>query len=256
MDSKNQVAIVTGAASGLGAATARALAARGARVAVLDRNMALAKEVAAEINAVAVEVDVTDGDSVARAIAETLNLLGPPRILINAAGTAIGRKITSSKGPHPLDSFLRVVNTNLTGTFDMCRLVAAEMTSLDPVTKDGERGVFVNVASIFGFDGPVGNTAYAASKAGVIGMTLPMARDLAPYGIRVVTVCPGVFDTPLARAETGAEGFARLLSDVPFPRRAGAPSEFAQLVCHIVENSMLNGEVIRLDAGMRMGTIL
>lgn len=256
MDIKNQVAIVTGGASGLGAATARLLAARGARVAVLDRNITLAREVATELNALAVEVDVTDADSVVKAIAQTLEIYGPPRILINAAGTAIGRKITSSKGPHPLDSFLRVVNTNLTGTFDMCRLVAAEMTALEPVTEDGERGVFVNVASIFGFDGPVGNTAYAASKAGVIGMTLPMARDLAPYGIRVVTVCPGVFDTPLARAETGVEGFARLLADVPFPKRAGAPSEFAQLVCHIVENAMLNGEVIRLDAAMRMGTIL
>lgn len=256
MEIKGQLAMVTGGASGLGADTVRALAARGARVAVLDLNETLAKEVAAEIDGLAVRVDVADGASVEQAIAAVREGLGVPRIVVNAAGIGIGRKITSSKGPHPLDSFLRVVNVNLTGTFDVCRLAASEMLTLEPVTGDGERGVFVNVASIFGFDGPVGNTAYAASKAGVIGMTLPMARDLAPYGIRVMTICPGVFDTPLARAETGEAGFSRLLANVPFPKRAGKPAEFAQLACHIVENSMLNGEVIRLDAAMRMGTML
>lgn len=256
MEIKGQIAIVTGGASGLGADTVRALAARGARVAVLDLNEALAQTIAAEVGGLAVRVDVADADSVAQAIAAVTAQLGAARIVVNAAGIGIGRKITSSKGPHPLDSFLRVVNVNLTGTFDVCRLAATEMLPLAPVTADGERGVFVNVASIFGFDGPVGNTAYAASKAGVIGMTLPMARDLAPYGIRVVTICPGVFDTPLARAETGEVGFGRLLANIPFPKRAGKPAEFAQLACHIVENSMLNGEVIRLDAAMRMGTML
>ncbi len=256
MEIKGQIAIVTGGASGLGADTVRALAVRGAHVAVLDLNEALAKTIAAEVGGLAVRVDVADADSVRQAIATVTSQLGAARIVVNAAGIGIGRKITSSKGPHPLDSFLRVVNVNLTGTFDVCRLAATEMLPLEPVTADGERGVFVNVASIFGFDGPVGNTAYAASKAGVIGMTLPMARDLAPYGIRVVTICPGVFDTPLARAETGEAGFGRLRANIPFPKRAGKPAEFAQLACHIVENAMLNGEVIRLDAAMRMGTML
>ena len=242
MDIKDQIAIVTGGASGLGGATVRALAAKGAKVAVLDLNEDLAKEVAAEVGGIAVKVDIADPESVAAAMATVKEELGIARIVVNAAGIGIGRKITNKKGPHPLDSFLRVVNVNLTGTFDVCRLASTEMTSLEPVTDDGERGVFVNVASIFGYDGPVGNTAYAASKAAVIGMTLPMARDLAPYGIRVMTICPGIFDTPLARAETGEEGFARLKSAIPFPKRPGKPSEFAKMACHIVENSMLNGE--------------
>ncbi|RLA40268.1 MAG: 3-hydroxyacyl-CoA dehydrogenase [Gammaproteobacteria bacterium] len=256
MEIKDQIAIVTGGASGLGADTVRALAAKGAKVAVLDLNEDLAKTMADEVGGLAVKVDVANADSVAAAMTTVREKLGVARIVINAAGIGIGRKITNRKGPHPLDEFLRVVNVNLTGTFDVCRLASTDMTTLEPVTEDGERGVFVNVASIFGYDGPVGNTAYAASKAGVIGMTLPMARDLAPYGIRVMTIAPGVFDTPLARAETGEEGFNRLLSIIPFPKRAGKPSEFAQMACHIVENSMLNGEVIRLDAGMRMGLIL
>ncbi|MGK2913391.1 MAG: SDR family NAD(P)-dependent oxidoreductase [Porticoccaceae bacterium] len=176
MEITGQIAMVTGGASGLGAATVRALAAKGARVAVLDLNEALAKTVAAEVGGLAVKVDVADAASVEQAIAAVREGLGVARIVVNAAGIGIGRKITSSKGPHPLDSFLRVVNVNLTGTFDVCRLAATEMLTLEPVTADGERGVFVNVASIFGFDGPVGNTAYAASKAGVIGMTLPMAK--------------------------------------------------------------------------------
>jgi NAD(P)-dependent dehydrogenase (short-subunit alcohol dehydrogenase family) len=256
MEINDHIAIVTGGASGLGAATVRMLAEKGARVAVLDINENLARQIADEVGGIAVPVDVANDISVAAALQTVRSRLGVARIVVNAAGTGIGRKITSSKGPHPLESFKRVVDINLTGTFDVCRLAATDMIGLTPVTADGERGVFVNVASIFGFDGPVGNTAYAASKAGVIGMTLPMARDLAPYGIRVVTICPGVFDTPLARAETGDAGFQRILDLVPFPKRAGKPSEFAQMACHIVENSMLNGEVLRLDAAMRMGLMI
>jgi NAD(P)-dependent dehydrogenase (short-subunit alcohol dehydrogenase family) len=256
MEISKQIAIVTGGASGLGADTVRALAGKGATVAVLDMNESLAKSVADEVGGLAVKVNVADSDSVMAALAEVRDKLGVARIVVNAAGIGMGRKITSRKGPHPLEDFLRVINVNLTGTFDVCRLAATDMTTLEPVTVDGERGVFVNVASIFAYDGPIGDTAYAASKAGVIGMTLPMARDLAAYGIRVMTIAPGVFDTPLARAETGEDGFNRLLSTIPFPKRAGKPSEFAQMACHIVENSMLNGEVIRLDAGMRMGMIV
>lgn len=256
MDIKDQIAIVTGGASGLGADTVRALATKGAKVAVLDLNEMLAQAIADEVGGIAVKVDVSDTDSVAAAMAAVKDQLGVARIVINAAGIGIGRKITNRKGPHPLDSFLKVVNVNLTGTFDVCRLASTEMASLEPLNEDGERGVFVNVASIFGYDGPVGNTAYAASKAGVIGMTLPMARDLAPYGIRVMTICPGVFDTPLAKAETGEEGFNRIIATVPFPKRGGKPAEFAKLACHIVENTMLNGECIRLDAGLRMGLMV
>jgi len=256
MDINNQIAIVTGGASGLGADTVRALAAKGAKVAVLDLNLDLAKTIADEVGGLAVKVDVADGDSVEAALATVKAELGTARIVMNVAGIGIGRKITNKKGPHPLDSFLKVVNVNLTGTFDVCRLASTEMIGLDPLNEDGERGVFVNVASIFGYDGPVGNTAYAASKAGVIGMTLPMARDLAPYGIRVMTICPGVFDTPLAKAETGEEGFNRLIATVPFPTRGGNPKDFAKLACHIVENSMMNGECIRIDGAMRMGLMI
>lgn len=256
MEIKDQIAIVTGGASGLGAGTARALAAKGAKVAVLDLNEDLAKAIAEEVGGIAIKVDVADTVSVAAALASVQDQLGVARIVMNVAGIGIGRKITSRKGPHPLDDFMRVINVNLTGTFDVCRLAATDIATLDPVNEDGERGVLVNVASIFAFDGPVGDTAYAAAKAGIAGMTLPMARDLANYGIRVMTIAPGVFDTPLARAETGEEGFKRLMSIIPFPKRAGKPSEFAQLACHIVENSMLNGEVIRLDASMRMGLMV
>lgn len=256
MEIKDQIAIVTGGASGLGAATVRALAAKGAKVAVLDLNEELAKSVAEEVGGIAVKVDVADTDSVAAALATVREKLGIARIIMNVAGIGLGRKITSRKGPHPLDDFMRVINVNLTGTFDVCRLASTDITTLEPVNEDGERGVILNVASIFAFDGPVGDTAYAAAKAGVAGMTLPMARDLSNYGIRVMTIAPGVFDTPLARAETGDEGFSRLTSIIPFPKRAGKPSEFAQMACHIVENSMLNGEVIRVDAGIRMSMML
>lgn len=256
MEIKDQIAIVTGGASGLGAATVRALAAKGAKVAVLDLNEELAKTIADEVGGIAVKVDVADTDSVAAAMATVKDKLGIARIVMNVAGIGIGRKITSRKGPHPLDDFMRVVNVNLTGTFDVCRLASTDISTLEPLNDDGERGVIVNVASIFAFDGPVGDTAYAAAKAGVAGMTLPMARDLSGYGIRVMTIAPGVFDTPLARSETGPDGFERLKSSIPFPKRAGKPSEFAQMACHIVENSMLNGEVIRVDAAFRMGMIL
>lgn len=253
MEIKGQIAIVTGGASGLGADTVRLLASKGAKVAVLDLNEELAQSVAAEVGGIAVKADVADSDSVASAMATVKEKLGVARIVMNVAGIGIGRKITNRKGPHPLEDFMRVVNVNLTGTFDVCRLAATDISALEPLNDDGERGVFVNVASIFAFDGPVGDTAYAAAKAGVAGMTLPMARDLASYGIRVVTIAPGFFDTPLARSEVGEAGVERMVSLVPFPKRPGKPEEFAKMACHIVENSMLNGEVIRVDGAIRMG---
>lgn len=253
MEIKDQIAIVTGGASGLGANTVRLLASKGAKVAVLDLNDELAQSVAAEVGGIAVKVDVASSDSVTAAIATVKEELGVARIVMNVAGIGIGRKITNRKGPHPLQDFMRVINVNLTGTFDVCRLAATDISALKPVNDDGERGVFVNVASIFAFDGPVGDTAYAAAKAGVAGMTLPMARDLASYGIRVVTIAPGFFDTPLARSEVGEAGVERMVSLVPFPKRPGKPEEFAKMACHIVENTMLNGEVIRLDGAIRMG---
>ena len=256
MEIKDQIAIVTGGASGLGAGTVRALAAKGAKVAVLDLNEELAKSIAEEVGGIAVKVDVADTDSVAAALATVREKLGIARIVMNVAGIGIGRKITSRRGPHPLEDFMRVVNVNLTGTFDMCRLASTDITTLEPLNEDGERGVFVNVASIFAFDGPMGDTAYAAAKAGVAGMTLPMARDLANYGIRVMTIAPGFFDTPLARSEVGEAGVEKMVSLVPFPKRPGKPEEFAKMACHIVENSMLNGEVVRVDGGIRMSATL
>lgn len=251
MEINGNTAYVTGGASGLGAATVRLLAQAGARVAILDLNEELAQAVAREVGGVAVRVDVAKEDSVAAAVAAARAALGPARILVNAAGIGIGRRIVNKDGPHPMADFRRVVDVNLTGTFDMCRLVAADMIKLDTVNGE-ERGVIVNVASIFAFDGPIGDTAYAAAKAGVTGMTLPMARDLAQHGIRVVTIAPGIFDTPLARAEVGGQ-LDQMITHVPFPHRPGKPAEFAAMVRSICENPMLNGETIRLDGAFRMG---
>jgi len=251
-----QSAIVTGAGSGLGEATARELAQLGASVALFDLNLASAERVAAEINAqggkaIACQCDVTDSQSLQAALDQATAALGPARVLMSIAGIGAAQRIIARDGsPAPLEDFVRVVNVNLIGTYNAARLFAAACAKLDPM-EDGERGVMVFTASVAAFDGQVGQQAYSASKSGVVGMTLPMARDLAQHGIRVCSIAPGLFATPLMK--TLPEGIqASLAASIPFPARLGKPDEFAQLACHIVTNTHLNGEVIRLDGALRM----
>ena len=251
-----QSAIVTGAGSGLGEATARELAQLGASVALFDLNLVSAERVAAEINAqggkaIACQCDVTDSQSLQAAIDQAAGAMGPARILMSIAGIGAAKRLIARDGsPAPLEDFVRVVNVNLVGTYNAARLFAAACAKLDPM-EDGERGVMVFTASVAAFDGQVGQQAYSASKSGVVGMTLPMARDLAQHGIRVCSIAPGLFATPLMK--TLPEGIqASLAASIPFPARLGKPDEFAQLACHIVTNMHLNGEVIRLDGALRM----
>jgi NAD(P)-dependent dehydrogenase (short-subunit alcohol dehydrogenase family) len=251
MNIQGQAALVTGGASGLGEATARALAAAGAKVAVLDVNQALAEKVAAEIGGIACECDITNADSASAAIAKAAARHGPARILMNIAGIGTAKRVVQKDGsPAPLEDFARVVNVNLVGTYNMSRLFAAECARLTPL-EDGERGVMLFTASVAAFDGQVGQQAYSASKSGLVGMTLPMARDLAQHGIRVCTIAPGLFATPLLM-ELPEAIQQSLAASIPFPPRLGKPSEFAELACHIVTNGHLNGEVIRLDGALRM----
>jgi len=250
MDASGQVAVVTGGGSGLGEATARALAAKGARVAVLDVGIERAEKVAADIGGIAVKCDVSNADSGEAAISEVARELGEPRILVNCAGIAIGLKTIGKDGPHPLDQYRKVIEVNLIGTFNMIRLVADRVSKLDPLA-GGERGVIVNTASVAAYDGQIGQAAYSSSKGGVVGMTLPVARDLARSGIRVVTIAPGIFMTPMM-ASMPQDVQDSLGAAVPFPPRLGQPSEYAALALHIVENQMLNGETIRLDGAIRM----
>jgi NAD(P)-dependent dehydrogenase (short-subunit alcohol dehydrogenase family) len=250
MDIAGQVAIVTGGGSGLGEATARLLAEKGARVAVLDLALDRAEQVAAEIGGIAAQCDVASAESAEAAIARAAEALGPARILVNCAGIAIGMKTVGKDGPHPLDLFRKVVEINLIGTFNMIRLFADCAAKLDPL-QGGERGVIVNTASVAAFDGQIGQAAYSASKGGVAGMTLPIARDLARSGIRVMTIAPGIFRTPMM-AGMPQEVQDSLGAAVPFPPRLGEPLEYAALAAHIVENQMLNGETIRLDGAIRM----
>ncbi len=254
-----QVALVTGAGSGLGAAVAQALAARGAKVALLDVNEAGAQAGAAAINgqhgagtALACRCDITDTASVTAALDAVQATLGAPRVLMNIAGIGSAKRVIQRDGsPAPLEDFERVVRINLIGTYNMTRLAAARIAALDPVSADGERGVIVHTASVAAYDGQVGQEAYAASKAGVVGLTLPLARDLAQWGIRVGTIAPGLFATPLMN-ELPEPVQQSLAASIPFPKRLGQPEEFAALACHIVENGHLNGEVIRLDGALRM----
>ncbi|MCG2595176.1 SDR family NAD(P)-dependent oxidoreductase [Ramlibacter sp. XY19] len=251
MNIQGQAALVTGGASGLGEATARELARLGAKVAVLDVNLAQAEQVARDIGGVAMQCDITNAESVAAAIAKAAAAHGPARILMNIAGIGTAKRIVQKDGTAaPLEDFARVVNINLVGTYNVSRLFAAECAKLAPL-EDGERGVMLFTASVAAFDGQVGQQAYSASKGGLVGMTLPMARDLAQHGIRVCTIAPGLFSTPLMKQlpEPVQESLAK---SIPFPSRLGKPEEFAQLACHIVTNSHLNGEVIRLDGALRM----
>jgi NAD(P)-dependent dehydrogenase (short-subunit alcohol dehydrogenase family) len=250
MEIAGQVAIVTGGGSGLGEATARLLAAKGARVAVLDLALDRAGKVAGEIGGVAAQCDVASAESAPAAIARAAEALGPARILVNCAGIAVGMKTVGKDGPHSLDLFRKVVEINLIGTFNMIRLFADGAAKLDPL-QGGERGVIVATASVAAFDGQIGQAAYSASKGGVAGMTLPIARDLARSGIRVMTIAPGIFRTPMM-AGMPQEVQDSLGAAVPFLPRLGDPSEYAALAAHIVENQMLNGETIRLDGAIRM----
>lgn len=251
MDIAGQAALVTGGASGLGAATARELARRGAKVAVLDRNGEGAAAIAAEIGGIGIGCDITSTDSVVAAIESARVVHGPARLLLNVAGIGTAKRIVGKDGsPAPLEDFERVVRVNLIGTYNVTRLAVAEMLKLEPLA-DGERGVVVNTASVAAFDGQVGQEAYAASKAGVAGMTLPLARDLAQFGVRVCTIAPGLFLTPLL-AELPQTVQESLAASIPFPKRLGKPEEFAQLAASIIENLSLNGETIRLDGALRL----
>ena len=251
MNIQGQAAIVTGGASGLGAQTARELAKRGAKVAVFDRNAEGAKAVAAEIGGIGIGCDITSSESVLAALHAAREAHGPARILMNIAGIGTAKRLIGKDGtPMPLEDFRRVIEVNLIGTFNVIRLAVAEMVKLDPLT-DGERGVVVNTASVAAFDGQVGQEAYAASKGGVVSLTLPLARDLAQFGVRVVTIAPGLFLTPLM-AELPLPVQESLAASIPFPKRLGKPEEFAHLAAAIVENLALNGEVIRLDGALRM----
>ena len=251
MNIQGQAALVTGGGSGLGEATARELARLGAKVAVLDVNLANAERVAAEIKGVACQCDITDSASLQAAIDAAAATHGPARILGHIAGIGSAKRVIAKDGSAaPLEDFVRVVNVNLIGTYNVARLFAAACAKLDPM-EDGERGVMVFTASVAAFDGQVGQQAYSASKGGVVGMTLPMARDLAQHGIRVCTIAPGLFSTPLMRTLPEPVQ-ASLAASIPFPPRLGKPEEFAALVSHIVTNMHLNGEVIRLDGALRM----
>lgn len=248
---KNQAAIITGGGSGLGAATARALAAAGAKVALFDINQDAARTLAAEIGGLAVACDVTAADSAQAAFRTAEAAHGPARIVVNCAGIAPPAKIVGRDGPHDLALFRKVVEVNLIGSFNILRLGAAAMMSLPPVTPDGERGVIINTASVAAFEGQVGQAAYAASKGGVHALTLPAARELARSGIRVCTIAPGIFLTPMMLG-LPQEAQDSLGQQVPFPSRLGHPEEYAALAIHIISNSMLNGETIRLDGAIRM----
>lgn len=250
-------AIVTGGASGLGEATARMLAGEGARVAIFDMNAERGQAVASEIGGVFCAVDVTDETSIDKGLARAQDAHGAARILVNCAGIAPGRRVVSKNREtgalqaHDIATFRKTIEVNLIGTFQMIAKTAAAMAGLEPVTGDGGRGVIVSTASIAATDGQIGQAAYAASKGGVLGMTLPIARDLASSGIRVMTIMPGLFGTPMF--DTVPDDYRQALeASIPFPSRLGHPSEYAALVRAIVENDMLNGEAIRLDGAIRL----
>lgn len=253
MDLKNKGVLVTGGASGLGAACVRLLSQEGAQVLIVDLNSTIGEQLAGEIStrkALFARTDVTDEASMQSAVQAAVAKFGGLHILINCAGIGVAEKVIGKQGAHSLASFQKVITVNLIGTFNAIRLAVAAMTENEP-TAGGERGVIINTASVAAFDGQIGQAAYSASKGGIVGMTLPIAREVARYGIRVMTIAPGIFDTPLL---AGLPEAARtsLGQQVPFPPRLGRPEEYAALARHIIENEMLNGEVIRLDGGIRM----
>jgi len=252
MDPQNKSILVTGGASGLGAACVRLLNQSGAKVVIADLNSEGGTALASELgeSALFVKTNVVEEESVRVAILAALDTFGGLHILINCAGIGLAEKLLGKEGPHSVASFSKVIQVNLIGTFNTIRLAAAAMSTNEP-NQEGERGVIINTASVAAFEGQIGQVAYSASKGGIVGMTLPVARELARYGIRVVTIAPGLFDTPLL---AGLPEPARISlgQQVPFPSRLGRPGEYAALAKHIIENEMLNGSVIRLDGGIRM----
>lgn len=250
MNVQGQTAIVTGGGSGLGAATARALAEKGAKVALFDINIDAAQKVANDIGGLAVACNVSSADDAQRAVAHVANKLGTARILVNCAGIANAGRIVGRDGPHDLELYRRVIEVNLIGSFNMLRLVSDAAAKLEPLDT-GERGVIISTASVAAFDGQIGQAAYASSKAGIAGLTLPAARELARFGIRVMAIAPGIFGTPMLLAMP-QEVQDSLAASIPFPSRLGKPEEYAALALHIIDNPMLNGETIRLDGAIRM----
>lgn len=250
MDIKGQAAIVTGGASGLGAATARALTAAGAKVAIFDVNEKAAAEVAAEIGGVAVACDVGDAASGEAAFKKAADTHGPPRVLVNCAGIGPAKRIVGRDGPMPLADYERVIRINLIGTFNMIRLAGAAMQALE-LLPGGDRGVIISTASIAAFEGQIGQSAYSSSKGGVAALTLPAAREFSQFGIRVMAIAPGIFGTPMLKA-LPQEAQDSLGASVPYPKRLGDPNEYAALALHIIANGYLNGEVIRVDGALRM----
>jgi NAD(P)-dependent dehydrogenase (short-subunit alcohol dehydrogenase family) len=250
MQVKGHAALITGGGSGLGAATARALAAAGAKVAILDVNMDNAQKVAKETGGIAIKCDVADAASAEAAVAEARAKNGAARILINCAGIGPAARIVGKDGPMPLAEFSKVININLIGSFNMMRLAGADAQKLEPLA-DGERGVIISTASVAAYEGQIGQAAYSASKGGVVALTMPAAREFARFGIRVLAIAPGLFGTPmlLGMPQNVQDSLA---ASVPFPTRFGTPEEYAKLAMHIIDNVMLNGEVIRLDGAIRM----
>ena len=251
MQLKGQAALVTGGGSGLGAATARALAKSGAKVAVLDINGTAAEAAAKELGGIGLACDVTNAAATEAAVAAARDRHGAARIVVNCAGIGRAARIVDRDGkPMPLEQFRQVVEVNLIGSFNLLRVAAAEMSGLEPLA-DGERGVILLTASVAAYDGQIGQAAYSASKGGIVGLTLPAARELARYGVRVAAIAPGVFATPML-AGLPEPAQTALAASVPFPQRLGRPEEYAALALHICRNPMLNGEVIRLDGALRM----
>jgi NAD(P)-dependent dehydrogenase (short-subunit alcohol dehydrogenase family) len=248
---QGRAALVTGGASGLGAETVRQLARAGAKVTILDVNLVAGQALAKEVGGLAIACDITDTASVQQALAAGRDAHGPARILINCAGIGGAKRVVGKDGsPMPLEDFTKVIQVNLIGTFNVIRLAAAEMTAQSPL-EDGERGVIVCTSSVAAYDGQIGQEAYAASKGGLTSLTLPLARDLAQFGVRVMTIAPGLFLTPLLY-KLPEEVQQSLAASIPFPKRLGKPEEFAELAVHIVGNRSLNGEVIRLDGALRL----
>jgi len=251
MQIKQAAVLVSGGASGLGEATVKKLSKIGAKVAILDRNLSRAQEVARKTGAIALNCDVTDEKSIQSALNEAQEKQGIAKICINCAGIVQAKRMVGREGPLPLNEFEQVIKINLIGTFNLMRLAAAAMVNTPPDSQ-GNRGLIVNTASIAAFEGQIGQVAYSASKGGVVAMTLPAARELARFGIRVMAIAPGLVDTPMFSI-LPADAKKTLAESVPFPKRLASPDEFASLVQHIIENDMLNGSVIRLDGALRMG---